>query len=67
MSEFEDYEGSDYDHDTTADELADAIYDAIIDRDWIKEVGLGAGGMLVTDVNGKTFLVKVQEDAGPAS
>lgn len=60
-SGFEQYEDVDYDHDTTADEVADQIYDGLIDRDWVEEIGLGPGGMTLSDVNGKKFLIKVSE------
>ena len=59
-AQFEEYEMPDYEHDTTADDVADAIYDGLTDRDWIKEIGLGGGGMIVEDVNGLRFLVKVE-------
>ena len=59
-AQFEDFEMPDYEHDTTADDVADTIYDGLTDRDWVKEIGLGEGGMVVTDVNGRRFLVKVE-------
>jgi hypothetical protein len=58
--QFEDFEIPDYEHETTADDIADAIFDGLTDRDWIKEIGLGDGGIIVSDVNGLRFLVKVE-------
>lgn len=66
-SGFEEYEDVDYDHDTTVDDVADQIYDALIDRDWVGQIGLGDGGMIISDVNGLEFLVVVsQRTATPA-
>lgn len=66
-SGFEEFEDLDYDHETHVDEVADQIYDGLIDLPWVKQIGIGAGGMIITDVNGKCFLVKTSEYSSGAS
>jgi hypothetical protein len=67
--QFEEYEMPDYEHDTTADDVLDAVSDSLHEYgDWVKDVRAdGSGRVIVEDVNGLRFLVKVEPLSGAPS
>jgi len=59
--QFEEFEMPDYEHETTADDVIEAIDDGLHGRDWVESITSPNHTTLVlTDVNGRKFRVKVE-------